>query len=141
MKDEINVTIRKSDLKKMLKNVIQHSQSTLISEVIVENLAQSECGLVNMFHAFNGINPELADFNLKVGDMIPVKWYGLSTWDWDEQAMKNAQILLDGTVECHILGYDNTKTHSIHVEYIFIDKSGEKKKTDYWIEPSDIKTK
>lgn len=125
----------------MLNNVLKHSNSTLISEVIVENLAQSECGLVNLFHSFNGIQPELADLNLKEGDMIPVRKYGLSSWNWDEKAMVQAQLILNDTVECHIIGYDNTKESCIHVEFMYITDTGERKKGNYWVSPSNIKTK
>ena len=143
MSKEINIKVTDIDLRKMLSNMIDHPQKEVIAKSIVENLEKTEEGFTNLFHACSGIEKELSDYDLYIGAMIPVdaKGYDLSTYNWDKPAMEKAQLILNNTIEAQIIDYDRTKTKCIHVEYVYLDDTGTKKKDEGWINPTSIKPK
>ena len=108
MAKEIKITVKDTDIKKMISSIMDHPQSELIAANIVENLENTEEGFKNVYHAFLGIQSELSDFNLQIGSMVPVKVsdnWDLSKYYWDEEKMKDAQLILNDSIECQVAEY------------------------------------
>lgn len=125
----LTIELNINTLRKMLLNVLVESPNkNLIAKCVLDNIENGSgaVGLTNLFYALQGVQPEISDYDLKINESIMIKVDDLYHYDIDKEAMKKVGIILNGTIEAVIVGFESTKRDCIKIKYVYIDKKGKK---------------
>jgi hypothetical protein len=87
-KEQIDLTISRAEIKKSLESIISGKNKELILKALFDTASNEQ--LSALFKASMGIEPIL---NYSIGDEILVNLYGLSTWDFNIDLMKEKDLI------------------------------------------------
>ena len=111
----LNYQVTEGELKRTLRTILNTPYSTLIANVIIDNLAESPVGLVQFTKALSGVSSEIP---FKVLEDVWVPYESLATWRLNKQAMGDNDMIIRGYVKCSIVEIHPTKLESIRVKYL-----------------------
>lgn len=112
----INTTVSNIEIKKTLESLINSPYKSLISEVIVKHLANSDLGLESLFLAFANVVREIP---FKVLDEVYIHYDNLPSWRLNRTSMES--ILFKNHVKAKITKIDDTMKDSITYTFIALD--------------------
>ena len=122
-KEQIDLSISKAEIRKALENVVSGNHKDLVLRALFETASSEQ--LSALFKASIGIEP-IIDYS--VGDDVYVELYGISTWDFDIDLMKEKDLITIITPATEIIsakiveinGYSQTP-YTVEVEYFHKD--------------------
>jgi len=133
MKKEFEIKISRKSLVHSLENALEHPHSKLLARVIVGNLANHDLGIEQLVGAMNGaIDDPRREY--KIGEEIEVSIKGIYTGQWDEQASREKQLILNESVLATIDSIDPYRKDSFCVSYYYMYTSTSKKKGSDWVQ-------
>lgn len=119
-KEKFEIRITTEELRLALRDALSGSRfSTMVSDVIINNLSITEIGLEQVYKALGGIAP-IAKF--KVLDKVLVNNDALPTWRVDKAATE--KLLFQDKMKAVITEVDLQKRSPYKVEYEYIDNGG-----------------
>lgn len=125
MREYIEIQYDKVQLALLVEGMLKNPKHIkAISECISEELLNTDTGVKNLILASKGLKVSLSDYDLKIGSLVKLHVDKISSWRISLPLMKEAQIILDGTIEARVIGFDRTKMHPIEVKYSAIDDNG-----------------
>lgn len=139
-----NIELSESELTLLILNYLRNEEKpnlNLVALILSEQLMNTELGVQNLIKAMHGLSHELSDHGISIGDIIKVEQHGISgQWGWDLGAMEDAGIIINGCIECEVIGFNRTNTNCIEVSYSFIEDSSKKLKAyQSTINPKNIR--
>jgi hypothetical protein len=122
-KKTLNYQVTEDELKRTLRTILNSPYSTLIANVIIDNLKETDVGLNQFTKALSGISSEIP---FKVLEDIWVPYENLATWRLNKQAMLDNGMVIRGYVKCSIVEIHPTRSESLRVKYFCrLEKSPE----------------
>jgi hypothetical protein len=88
-KDYVDFSVSKADIKKSLESVLSGQHKELLLNALFDTASNDQ--LSALFKASMGIEPIL---NYSIGDEIVVNLYGVSTWDFNIDLMKEKDLIV-----------------------------------------------
>lgn len=116
MENNIQITIKESDVRQLLEDSIKsHPHKELIVNSIIGNLNTSNKGLGHLFKAFMGIDQKSP---YVIGSRVLVKTYAIYSSLWDKTIMEHEGLINDGVVSALVVDYDEYKSndHKVIIE-------------------------
>lgn len=129
-KTHIDIKVTLDELRLSLQKLIKSEHSSLITEVIVNNLKTTEVGLEHLYKSFSGMKvvPKF-----KVLDEIYVKYQYLGSWRNDKNTMIEHNMLFKDHVKAVVIGIDMTKNYSVQIKYTGRDKGKEPEVHEHYV--------
>lgn len=122
-KDHIFVKVDIATIKKALHNKIGSFDTPathILINAIVENLAETEVGLQQLYMALNGIE---ATSRFRVGDTVLVPWGLLPNWRLDFDKTKEAGLIVKDCVVAEVDEINLRRSTSLTVVYKAVKKN------------------
>lgn len=127
MRDYVEIQYDKIQLALLVEGMLKNPKHIkAVSSCIAAEMLNTEAGVKNLILASKGLEVKLSDYKLKIGSIVKLNIDKISSWRLSIENMKDAQIILDNTIEARVTGFDRTKMHPIQVTYSCIDDSGNK---------------
>lgn len=120
-KDHILVKISKEQIRTQLKKMLGSEHCDLISQVIIDNLSETEVGLTQLYKAFSGLKDQL---KYKAGQVVWVKVSTLYSWRIEKDKMVQAGMIHQDQVMALITEINETKLLPYKIKYAYIGGGG-----------------
>lgn len=127
-KEKFEVKITTEELRLNLRDILSGSRfSSLVADVIVDNLSETEIGLEQLYKALGGTRPKA---KFKVLDNVLIDMNALPTWRTDKEA--TAKLLFQGRMKGCISEINLQKKCAYKVEYAYIEEGSSEIKISHW---------
>jgi hypothetical protein len=135
-KTEISISVTVNEIRAGLQKLIGSEHSQVITEAIIENLAETEVGLIQLYRAMSGIKDSVP---FRVMDEVWVNFDSLPTWRMDRDKMgASPGLIFKDRLRCTIGDINLQKADSIYVKYRIIDSAGIEKDDTYWVNARNV---
>lgn len=134
-KDYIHVKISKEQIRTQLKKVLGSEHCDLISQVIIDNLSETEVGLAQLYKAFSGLKDQL---KYKAGQIVWVKLSVLYTWKIGKDQMSAARMIHQEQVKALITEVTKTKLNPYKIKYDYIGIDGKQSEDEIEVEEESL---
>lgn len=124
---EITLRIPQKGVVQLLKKVFKEEYKESIPEVIVGVLDNNPHALETIVKATMGIVPKM---KYKVGDVVSVKTYGVSSWRFDENEMEAKGYTSNGYIKATIEDVSLYSSDPYTVRYKYWCKDEQKEKIE-----------
>lgn len=121
-KDYIKVRIQKEQIRAQLKKMLGSEHCELISQIIIDNLSETEVGLAQLYKAFSGLQDQL---KYNAGQQVWVDIGTLYSWRVDKDKMYAAGLVHQERVKGTITRISKTSQKPYTISYDCINSNGE----------------
>jgi hypothetical protein len=136
MRDQISITLNKSDIQKRLKGVFLKEHAEMMSECLMDMFKDRETDLEVLFKASMGLIPEL-EYNK--GDEVLVKIGHISLYYADKEKCIAGGYIKDDLIKSKITAISKYAASPYMIKYYYINKdTGKEDYTTYDISETSI---
>jgi hypothetical protein len=121
-KTHIDVKVSVESIRDSLRKRIISENSMLITDVIINNLKNTEMGLEQLFNALSGIEDKIS---YKVGDHVMVEVDPLYTWKFSKEKSAEAGLFLNNRIRAQIMEINPYSKTPLNLIYDVVDNKGE----------------